>query len=489
MAAEPQGEPDLSRSAKVTYLPTIHRLLPSSEEAEHGIICSAFLNPPMVRAACEAAGLSAEHFYFPSNVTLFGLLLEFWNDNEPLEDVSFTQVLRDRSLLAGLGGKVSGAQWTGDAFFSSVRTFVGTAHYVDKYIEILREKYILREVIKIGTESASRGYDEQDDVPKLLSETVDRMMKIVRIAEGQKIHSRTMRELVRMALESFEKELETPGEIDMPSGIPSLDFYTDGFVAPEVTVIMAKPSDGKTALSLNIAEHLAVECGKRVGIISLEMSDVQLTKRLLFAMARVDTRQIKRAGALTEDERIAIIHAGQKLQEAPIYIRDDGALTVGEINATAAAWAAKDGLDILIVDHAQLAKAGKETESRTSEVEQVSNAMKPIAKRLGIPLILLSQVTEDAKGNYSSKNSKAIEADADNLWSLSHRREEDEHGRKVIVESFIVLAKQRDRERYVTVPLIFNESIQRFAAKSKEQETEQPELVNMGKPAKRPKRS
>lgn len=471
MAAEPR-EPDLRA---VSYLPEF-RSLPSAPDAERGALCSFLISPRAVGQVCAEKGITPDHFYVHSHGMIYGTLLEFWQENEPIDIITICSHLRSVGKLENAGGA---------HFITELSNFIPTAANCASYLETIREKFILREVIKISTAAASNAYDRQDDIPALLSSTVESMMKIVRLAEGQKTHSRSMRELVVLALDSFEAELASPGHIDMPSGLPSLDFYTDGFLAPEVTVIMAKPSDGKTAISLNIAEHLAIECGKRVGFISLEMSDVQLTKRLLFAMARVDTRQIKRNQGLDDEEHAAILQAGAKLSLAQIFIRDDGALTTSEISATAAAWSAKHGLDILIVDHAQLAKAGKDTESRTSEVEQVSNAMKPIAKRLGIPIILLSQVTEDSKtGNYTAKNSKAIEADADNIWALSHVREKDEHGRMAIVASFIKIDKQRDRERYVTVPLIFNERIQRFAERATK-EPDQPDLVDMAPAGKR----
>lgn len=478
MASQP--EPDEIHTGNVVRIASIQRLLPNAPEAEKALLCSFLLCPREIGQMCSEHGITVEHFYIPAHGMIYTTLLDFWQENEPLDVVSLTVDMRNKGILAQVGGA---------GFLTELCTYLPTAGNALRYIEDVHEAFICREVIKVCTAGVTKGYDNRGDVPKLLGDTVESMMKIVRLAEGQKIHSRNMRELVKLALDSFEAELAAPGAIDMPSGIAALDFYTDGFVAPEVTVIMAKPSDGKTAIALNIAEHLAVECGKRVGIISLEMSDVQLTKRLLFAIARVDTRKIKRDG-LTEDDRNAIVHAGLRLQEAPIFIRDDGALTTSEISATATAWKAKHGLDILIVDHAQLARPDKETESRTSDVEKVSNAMKPIAKRLGIPLILLSQVSADAHGNYSTKNSKSIEADADNLWAISHKREADETGKMVITQSWISLEKQRDRERFVTVPLIFNERIQRFAEKSKEQaQADTPELIDFGKAAKSKKKS
>jgi replicative DNA helicase len=466
--------------------------MPAAGDAEVGLICSAFLNSAFVRPQCEEANVSREFFFTPSCAILFELIQEFWAENEPLEDVAFMQTLRDRGLMEHLGGRIRGEQWSREAFYTAVRTFIPTPYDCASYIEILKEKYILRQVIQTCTDGAARGYQEQDDVPKLLNDTIERMMKIVRLAEGQKTHARSMMELVKLAMSAFDDELENPGKIEMPSGIPSLDFYTDGFIAPEVTLIMGAPSDGKSALAFNVAEHLAVNRGKRVGIISLEMGDIQVAKRLILARAAIDWRAVKRRQppGLTEEEFQRMATAGKELEVAPIYIRDDGGLTVGEINATAAAWKAKHGLDLLIIDHAQLAKSDGRTDGRTEEVEAVSNAMKPMAKRLNVPIILLSQVTKSSDGaSYSAKNSKALEADADNIWTLTHKREEDETGRKVITESWITLNKQRDRERFVTVHLVFNERLQRFAEKVKEPEAEQPDLIAEGYPSSKRKKN
>lgn len=489
MAAEPR-EPDELSASNVVRLPAIQRRSPSAPEIEVAFVSIAMLDPARAFQAAAEVSLSKEDFYFPSYALLFGILQEFWQENEPITADILILTLKSRKVLEQTGGTIKGTHLSGHLFIFELESLMPTVHVAEAYAAIIKEKANRRRGTTVLGTLYESGFDESIPYEEWLTTAERLALEIVKMREGKKTHSRNMRELVKLALDSFEAEMANPGHVEMPSGIPSLDFYTDGFIAPEVTGIMAKPSDGKTALALNIAECLAIECGKRVGIISLEMSDVQLVKRLIFAMARVDTRHIKRAGSLTDDERDAIIHASQRLQDAHIYIRDDGALTTSEISATATAWKSKDGLDILIVDHAQLAKAGKETDSRTSEVEAVSNAMKPIAKRLGIPLILLSQVTEDKAGNYSAKNSKAIEADCDNIWSISHKREKDEEtGRMVITSSFIVLSKQRDRERYVTIPLIFNESIQRFAEKSKEQsDADQPALIDFGKASKRPKK-
>ncbi len=213
---------------------------------------------------------------------------------------------------------------------------------------------------------------------------------------------------------------------------------------------------------------MGIGAGERVGIISLEMSDDQLVDRLLASMAWTNIRDIKRSREITDDQREKIHAAGVKLAGAKIYVRDDGQLSMSEINATFSNWKAKRGLDVGIIDHAQLARPDGKPNGRTEEVEQISRALKPMAKRLGIPLLVLSQVTEDAKitGNYKTKNSMALTEDADNLLTISH----NEGG------SWINISKQRDGARGISIPVVFISHLMRFKAKAKEQD---PELVNM----------
>lgn len=414
--------------------------------------------PQEVLTLCLEKGVQAEFFHIPAHRTVYRALMEFREDNEPIDVVTLTNYLRSKKLLENIGGA---------AFVTDLFTFLPTAANAGYYLEILEEKFTLREIIKVGTEYAARAYDEQSEVTNLLDGLEEGLMRIIKRRYGQQKHERGIKELVQMAVRDIERTIDGTGEIELSTGIPTLDYYTDGLVAPEMTLIMAPPSSGKTALALNIAEHIAVNQGKSVGIISLEMGDIQLVKRLLFAMARMDARKLKRSRQISGEEHERIVKASGRLASARLFIRDDGGLTISEIAATATAWKAKHGLDVLMIDHAQLAKGSGKSDGRTAEVEEISNAIKPLAKKLEIPIVVLSQVTEDRSGNFSAKQSKALEADSDNIWTVSHVRDEET---KAITETFIHLSKQRDRERHVSVPLVFNEPMQRFSAKTKNEE-------------------
>lgn len=447
MASRKKREPD-ELHQKASYLPDIHRLLPQSPDAERGTICSFLLAPNEIGAMTTEKGITAAHFHLPAYATIYGMLREFWKDNEPIDFITITEVLRDRGQLDQVGGA---------AAVTELFTFLPTAANAGYYVEILQEKYTLREIIKTCTEYAARAYDEQNDVPKLLSGATDALLKIVSMTEGGRTHARDMRELAQRAVDRIQAALDGDGQIDMPTGIYDLDVLTGGFRAPEVTVICGKPSDGKTAYALNVVENLAINHGKRCGIISLEMSDDQCADRLLAAMSRQDIRSIKRERKLSQEQADQIAAAAKNLGHAPIYIRDDGQLTISEIGATFAAWKAKHGLDFGVIDHAQLARGDGKTSGRTEEVEQISRALKPLAKRLGIPLLVLSQVSEDSGGNFRTKNSMALTEDCDNLLTISHKHTEKG------LESHIHISKQRDGERGRSVAVNFHPAHQRFS--------------------------
>lgn len=474
MSVEP-FEPDLRESAKVTYLPSLHRLLPQAIDAEKGTLCSFLISPRQTGQRCAENGITTDHFYLPAHALLFGVLREFWDENEPLDYPILTEYLNAKGMLANIGGP---------AYITELWHFVGTAANISNYCGILRDKFIQREVIRIGTEAASRAYEHQDDVPKLLNETVASMMKIVRIAEGHRIKTRSVDDLVKSALDEFEAGLQRT-EPEMPTGIRMLDYYTGGLVAPEIWVIMARSTRGKSALAVNIMEHLAVDRGKRVGYISLEMGAVQLISRMLFSRAALNKKELEHRKSITDEEGQLLCQVGSEIAAARnrIFIREDGGLTPSEISATASAWKAAHGLDVLFIDHAQLARADGRSNGRTEEVEAISRSMNPLAKRLNIPIVILSQVTVVKEGSgdapeiYSAKNSKALEEDADKLIVISHTAE---HG------SFLKIEKNREGERGIRVPVTWSPETQRFSDRE-EPKPEQPNLINIPDPKKRRK--
>src|SRR6516162_9063703 len=248
----------------------VHRTPPHSVEAEQGVLGSMLISPRETIAEC-VEKINEEYFYVPAHRTIYDVLVDLWNAGQAIDLITFTQVLRDRNLLDNVGGA---------AFVTNLFTFVPTAANVGYYLEIVREKYILREIISSATESVRRAYEEQDEVNNLLDEVEQRIFAVGEDRfKGQML---SMKEQVMGTLESIEKLFENRGAITgISTGFRDLDKLTSGLHRSEMIVIAARPSMGKTALAINIAEHAAVEANLPVAIFSLEMSAQQLVQRML----------------------------------------------------------------------------------------------------------------------------------------------------------------------------------------------------------------
>lgn len=453
------------------------RETPASIEAEQGLLCSAFIDLRRTMEICAELGITSGHFFYPTNATYFALLSEYWMDNEPIEDVGFQQILRDRGSFAKLGGKIKGEQLHGAPYFTAIRIYVETSWNAENYAKIVWEKFILREVIRITSTATGSAYDQQDDIPGLLSGTVDSMMKIVRLAEGQRIKQRTMQDLAVRFTARIEERLSPEWRVEMPTGIRALDKACLGFKAGTVTMLVGKPSDGKSSLAMNIAEHLAMDMGKKVGIISLDDTDDEVFDRLVQQRARVNLFELEATGKMPREDREAMQQAAVEYAHASdrLFIRDDGAMSPAEINATFANWKAKQGLDFGIIDHIQLARGDGTTRGGTEEANQVSRSLKPMAKRFNIPLLVLSQTTEVEKGVFRTKNTTSLQEDANRLWMI--KRVEDS------TDAFINIGKQKNGPKSV-VPVKYEQAFTRFS--DRDCEPEQQELVNIP-PAKRRK--
>src|SRR6266404_1462564 len=255
-----RGWPERSGEKVVPISPTgsaqdIHRTPPHSVDAEQGVLGSMLISPRETIAEC-VEKINEEYFYVPAHETIYNVLVDLWNAGQAIDLITFTQVLRDRNLLEGVGGA---------AFVTSLFTFVPTAANVGYYLEIVRDKYILRQIITASTESVRRAYEEQDEVGNLLDEVEQ---KIFAVGEDRfKGQMLSMKDQVMEAIESIEKLYERKGAITgVSTGFRDLDKLTSGLHSSEMIVIAARPSMGKTALAMNIAEHAAIEVKLPVAI-------------------------------------------------------------------------------------------------------------------------------------------------------------------------------------------------------------------------------
>ncbi|RYD84459.1 MAG: replicative DNA helicase, partial [Verrucomicrobiaceae bacterium] len=302
---------------KVSYMPDIHRMLPASPDAEQGVLASFLLAPREVGGLCAEKGIKAEAFHIPAHGTIYATLIEMWDANRPVDFITLTEVLRSRNQLDQVGGA---------AFVTSLFTFLPTAANASYYIDILQEKYTLREIIKVCTDYAARSYDETNDVQTLLNDVEAAVFTIAQ--ERFKDRSRGMKEQVMEAIASIQDLYERRGGITgIPSGFADLDKMTDGLHRQEMIVIAARPSMGKTAFAMNIAEYIAVDLKMPVAVFSLEMGSQQLVQRLLCSRAKVNLGRV-RDGFLSERDFPALTAAASKLAESKIFIDDTAGLSI-----------------------------------------------------------------------------------------------------------------------------------------------------------------
>ncbi|HVF70221.1 MAG TPA: replicative DNA helicase [Chthoniobacterales bacterium] len=422
----------------------IHRTLPHSIEAEQGVLGSMLISPRDIIAEC-VEKINENYFYVPAHQTIYLVLVELWNAGQGIDLITFTQVLRDRNLLETVGGASA---------VTSLFTFVPTAANVTYYLEIVRDKYILREIIAACTESVRRSFEEQDEVNNLLDEVEQ---KIFSVGEDRfKGQVLTMKDQVMEAIEAIEQLYERRGGITgISTGFAELDRMTNGLHEAEMIVIAARPSMGKTALAMNIAEHVAINEKLPVAVFSLEMSSQQLVQRLLCSRARVNLQKV-RDGFLAERDFPSLTAAASKLAEAQIFIDDSASLSILELRAKARRLKAQKDIKLIVVDYLQLLRSTtrRAQDNRQLEISEISSGLKGLAKELKVPLVVLAQLNRQPEARTGGKprlsdlrESGSIEQDADLVGLLVRPEiyEEDEDARaEKAGEAELIIAKQRN---------------------------------------------
>jgi replicative DNA helicase len=448
----------------------INRTPPHSVDAEQGVLGSMLISPRETIAEC-VEKINEEYFYVPAHRTIYNVLVDLWNTGQAIDLITFTQVLRDRHLLDSVGGA---------AFVTSLFTFVPTAANVGYYLDIVRDKYILREIISAATESVRRAYEEQDEVNNLLDEVEQR---IFAVGEDRfKGEMLSMKEQVMSTLESIEKLFENKGAITgVSTGFRDLDKLTSGLHSSEMIVIAARPSMGKTALAMNIAEHAAIEVKLPVAIFSLEMSAQQLVQRMLCSRARVNLAKT-RDGFLAEADFPKLTHAASKLAEAKIFIDDSAGLTILELRAKARRLKAQQNVQLIIVDYLQLLRSTsrRAQDNRQLEISEISAGLKGLAKELKIPIIVVAQLNRNPEIRTGSgkgvprladlRESGSIEQDADLVGLLvreEYYADSDEERTELEGKAELIIAKQRNGP-IGQVKLTFLKDFTRFEDRAEE---------------------
>ena len=453
------------------YRPDVHRLLPQSPDAEKGILCSYLLDPRQVGGFCAEKQITPAHFHIPAHGELFGVLQQLWDANKPIDFIILTELLRDTQRLDQVGGA---------AFVTELFTFLPTAANLAYYVEIVQEKHTLREIIKVCTEYAARSYDEQDNVPNLLDDVEG---KIFAIAQDRfKDKAASMKDQVMQAIHAIEELYERRGAITgLPTGLAELDKMTDGLHAAEMIVIAARPSMGKTALAMNMAEHIALEEKRAVAVFSLEMSTSQLVQRMLCSRARVNLGNV-RNGFLSERDFPALTAAASKLAESKFFIDDTPGLSILELRAKARRLKSQHDIAAIFIDYLQLLRSTSKRaqDNRQLEIAEISSGLKGLAKELNIPIVVLAQLNRNPEGRTGAslgrprlsdlRESGSIEQDADVVGLLirdEYYADTDEDKKEAEGKATLIIAKQRNGP-VGDIPLTFLKEFTRFENRARE---------------------
>jgi replicative DNA helicase len=448
----------------------VDRLPPHAPEAERGVLGCALLSPNDCLGECieklKDDGQAA--FYDRRHQIIYTALVDMFNARLPIDLITLQQRLKDRQLLEEAGGL---------SYLSELQDAVPSAANLSYYLDIVREKFLLRRMIQTCTEIVGRVYDYEGEVEALLDE-VER--DVLRISESRvQTGALTTKELVGHAIQTIENYFNRQGALNgLSTGFPDLDRMTDGLHASEMIVIAARPSMGKTSLAMNIVEHVALEQKLPVAVFSLEMSAEALILRMMCSLARVNLRSI-REGFMAESDFPKLTTAAGRLANARLFIDDTAGLSILQLRARARRLHQMHGIKLFVVDYLQLlhSTSRRSQENRQQEIADISSGLKSLAKELKVPVLVLSQLNRELERDKTRKprlsdlrESGAIEQDAD-LVGLLYKPNAGEEDDGVAEESEgvpvnLLIAKQRNGPTG-DVPLTFLKPFTRFESAAK----------------------
>lgn len=386
-------------------------------------------------------------FYDLRHQTIYETLAEMFNARMPVDLITVQQRLKDRQLLDQIGGI---------AYLSQLQDAVPSAANLAYYLDIVREKYLLRKLITTCSGVVGKVFDYEGDVEALLDEVEKEILRVNESrAQGNMIPVNT---LVHDAIATIENYFGRNGQLGgIATGFADLDKMTDGLHGGEMIVIAARPSMGKTSLAMNMAEHVALELKLPVGVFSLEMSSASLVLRMMCSLARVNLRSI-REGFMSESDFPKLTSAAGRLSAAKLYIDDTAGLSILQLRARARRMHQQHGIKLFVIDYLQLlnSTARRSQENRQQEIADISSGIKALAKELNVPIVVLAQLNREIEKDKNRKprmsdlrESGSIEQDAD-LVGLLYKPDsgDDEESaapdENVGLPVSLVIAKQRN---------------------------------------------
>lgn len=416
----------------------LHKVPPQDMDAEQSILGAALIDNEVIGTVVEL--LVAEDFYRPGHQAIYEAMRRLYEHREPCDLITLPAELNKFGHLESAGGL---------AYLSQLVDRLPTAAHVPSYAKIVREKSILRRLIRTATDVVTASFTTTHDVALLLDQVEKNIFDIRDKTNSHAFHSlrQIVKENFKVLEELYEKKQAITG---LSTRYTDLDHITCGLQASDLIIIAGRPSMGKTAFALNIAENVATYDGKPVALFSLEMSKEQLAQRLLCSQARVDSSLMRR-GQVSAEDWMRITHAAAKLSDAPIYIDDTPAINPLEMRAKVRRLMREHPLSLIVVDYLQLMRAsGRIIDNREQEISEISRSLKAMAKEMAVPVVALSQLNRGVENRNNRRpqmsdlrESGAIEQDAD-VIAFIYRDEvyNPDSADKGIAE--IIISKQRN---------------------------------------------
>ena len=390
----------------------IKRVLPHSVEAEQSVIGSMIMDRDAIMTASEV--ITSEDFYQSQYGVLFDAMLELYNEGKPVDLVTLQERLREKDVPP----EISSLEFVRD-LLDAVPTSANVRHYAT----IVQEKSMLRKLIKVNEDIANTCYLAREKTEDILEETEKKIFDLLQYrSTGDFV---PIKQVVLNALDKIEKASKNKGTVTgIPTGFIDLDYKTSGFQPSDLILIAARPSMGKTAFVLNVAQHMAFKEGKTVAIFSLEMSKEQLVNRLFSLESKVDSQAL-RTGNLTDEDWAKLIEGAAVVGKSNLIIDDTPGISIAELRSKCRKFKLEHDLGIIIIDYLQLMSGGKHSESRQQEISEISRSLKAVARELNVPVVALSQLSRaveqrpDHRPMLSDlRESGAIEQDADVVMFL-----------------------------------------------------------------------
>ena len=433
----------------------IKRVLPHSPEAEQSVIGSMLMDREAIMAASEI--IDSADFYQHQYGILFETMLELYNEGTPVDLITLQDRLREKDVPP----EISSLEFAKDLLSS-----VYTSTNVRQYAQIVYEKSILRKLIKESEETANICYLGKERVDDIMEDTEKRIFSLLQKRNtGDFV---PIKDVVLNALDKIELASKNRGSVTgIPTGFIDLDYKTSGMQPSDLILIAARPSMGKTAFVLNIAQHMAFKNDVTAAIFSLEMSKEQLVNRLFSLESKVDSQSI-RTGNLSDDDWAKLIESAGIIGKSNLVIDDTPGISVSELRSKCRKYKLEHNLGIIIIDYLQLMTGSKRSDSRQQEISDISRSLKEVARELSVPVIALSQLSRaveqrpDHRPMLSDlRESGAIEQDADVVMFIYRDDYYNKDSEKKNIAE-IIIAKQRNGP-IGTVELVWLPNYTKFA--------------------------